>query len=251
MSASNRVQQGKRKLDEAYQMTGVPFQDSIDDIREERLEPGSPAAVEVESGVYEPKVTLLLDPEFDYLDEHRQRISMEHEGFHAMRAKDDFDSFVNRTGDPEFQKAVGEIDSSGSMVLEEGLVQSLANAVDPYGHRGEVFRRQETEVVNDLFEDRDLDLDEIIDWTDSAVDELVDRYREVENVETVGSYRVEYGTFGGTGYVAVTDQNYSSEDLLAEYAVENYELPYGADEYEGEEKEDVWEPSFFAQDLEH
>lgn len=254
MSTTNRTTTAQQRLEEAEDMIDIGFSDQIDDIREEQLDPSSPAAVEVSEPYlgYEPDVTLLLDPDFDYLNRHQQRIALEHEGFHGMRAKGNFQQVLDDIDDPGLDRAVQKIDSQNSRALEEGLVQTMANTVDPYGHEGKVFRPEETKAVEDIIEEEGADLDEIAEWTDSAIQEIVDSYREIDEVYEVGDIHVETGTYAGMDYTAVAGEAYEVVDALADYTVEQYSMPYGSGQYDSiEDEEEDWEPSLFIPESEH
>jgi hypothetical protein len=243
MSVSNTANRAEQSLQEAEEMTDIEFSEFIDDVEDADLPAGSPLAVSTEPNYlgYEPEVTLLVDPEFNYLNRHQQRIGAEHEGFHAMRQKGALRPFLRERGDPELSRALNTLDSHNSEHYEEGLVQLLANTVDPYGQEGEVFRRQETSDVESFLEEEGVeDLEDVIDGTQNMIDDVVDRYREVEEVHTFDDYRVEIGNYGGDNYAVVAEDEQQVIDTLADYSVGNY----SENEYE-EEKENVWEPSLF------
>lgn len=262
MSASSRrASQIEAGFEEAEELTGIDFAASIDGVEDADLPPKSPLAVstrEDPSG-YGKDVVLLVDSDFDYLNRHQQRIGLEHEGFHAMRNKGQFSQLLNDIGSPELQRSLHRMDTMESDFYEEGLVQAMANTVDPYGHEGKVFRNRETQAVENFLREDGIELEEVIDGAESAINDLADSYREIDRVWHSSGYRIEQGSFAGQGYTAIAEDDYGVLQGLADYATSGYSgapegdyvIGYGGETYDGvENMEEDWEPSLFIPELE-
>lgn len=202
---------GQQYLEQAEAATDLALTEIFDDVKSERLPENVPAAVRYKrSGLGYEQVELLLDDEFAYLPGDEKLNATIHEGIHGMDKRDRLDRALADLGmDRDAASTVDRLVSYSDESTMEGVVQNLANALDP-NDAGRYFRPDETRQAASVLDDHGIDLEE-------EIGDMI-----------VPSADRQYGGVGSTGS-AVLEYSFT-ENSYTEIGIEENQL-YSTDVY--------------------
>lgn len=217
----------EERLEYLEEDIGMEFTEAFDNIKVTNIpESNVPARTRYRPGMFKGKTTLEIDKkDIEYLTDTQLDNLLVHEANHGFDFKGELDNQLGYLGLE--QDTINEV--TGLMrqneAANEGIVQKFANTLTDET-AGSIFRPEETRYVENLLEQREIDLEQEIDLAEGSIAPYPETEIERDIYEKVLSDNMylEFGSYGEDDYVFMAVGEDASEygeelieDLFEEY----------------------------------